>query len=77
MSTENLVCGLSIKHLQSLVLAVQKIKQKVDILLTGLCYNEFLSGILIIKRYELYEIKVYLQLVKYCITLMLQAIYSY
>jgi hypothetical protein len=77
MSTENLVCGLSIKHLQSLVLAVQKIKQKADILLIGFCYTEFLSGILIIKRYELYEITVHLQLVKNCIALMLLAIHSY
>jgi hypothetical protein len=71
MSTENLALSLNIKYLQSLVLAMQKITQTVDILLIGLCYNALLSSILIIHRYKLYEITIHLKLVKYCVSLLL------
>jgi hypothetical protein len=74
MSTGNLALSLIIKYLQSLVLAVQKITQTVDILLTGLCYNALLSSSLMIQRYELYEITIHLKLIKYCVSLLLYTV---
>jgi hypothetical protein len=44
-STENLALSLNIKYLQSLVLAVQKITQTVDILFIRLCYTTLLSSV--------------------------------